>query len=473
MKIFPVILSGGSGTRLWPLSRKQYPKQFLSLLGNRSLFQETLLRLRGINNLAEPIVICNNDHRFLVAEQLNQIEIKNASIILEPVGRNTAPAIAAAAIFINNNLDINDSVMLVLSADHDIKNIKEFQKKINIAVKNAQKGKLVTFGVLPDSPNTGYGYIKYEAKSKVSVFSVESFVEKPDLKTAEAYINAGNYLWNSGMFAFEPRHLIDEMASDCSEVVIAVEQSFRNSKNDLDFIRLEENSFKLSPNISIDYALMEKSKNVVVIELDAGWSDVGSWSSLYNISKKDKNGNVLKGDIFTEDTYGCLIDAGSHIVATIGVSDLIVVDTPDATLISSRKEAHKVKNIVDNLQNFNREESNDNRKVFRPWGWYDSIESGKNFQVKRLHVNPKAKLSLQMHSKRAEHWVVIDGEASVINGEQALTLLKGESTYIPVGVTHSLENKTNKTLEIIEVQSGSYLGEDDIVRYEDVYGRID
>jgi len=472
MKIVPVILSGGSGTRLWPLSRQQYPKQFLTLLGNKSMFQETLLRLKGVSNLANPVIVCNENHRFLVAEQLNQIGINNAAIILEPIGRNTAPAITAAAMQIINNIDKKNSVMLVLSADHQINDTDKFQKKINIAKTYAQKGRLVTFGIVPNSPNTGFGYINYIEKLSSEVYEVKKFVEKPDQKTAESYLKDGCYLWNSGMFMFDPNQLLSELSIHCDEIVKTVKKSFDNATQDLDFIRLESQFFESSPSDSIDYALMEKSNNVVVIKLDAGWSDVGSWSSLYEISEKDKNGNVFKGDIFAEETYNSYIDSGSHIIATIGVSDLVIVDTPDATLIASKEQSHKVQKIVKSLQSFDRDEHINNRKVFRPWGWYDSIESGVNFQVKRLHVNPGAKLSLQMHNKRAEHWVVIDGVANVTNGDKTFELIKGESTHIPIGVTHSLENQTSKILEIIEVQSGIYLGEDDIVRFEDIYGRV-
>ena len=471
MNIVPVILSGGSGTRLWPLSRQQYPKQFLSLLGNNSMFQETILRLKGLESLLDPIVVCNDNHRFLVAEQLNQIGINNASIILEPVGRNTAPAITAAMLQIINGVDKQDSIMLVLSADHEINDIEEFQKTINVAKIHAEKGRLVTFGIVPKSPNTGFGYINFSGNINSDIFEVKKFVEKPNQKTAESYINDGCYLWNSGMFMFDSNQLLQELSSYCPEILNPVRQSFDNATQDLDFIRLESDFFESSPNNSIDYALMEKSNNVVVIKLDVGWSDVGSWQSLYEISEKDMNGNVLKGDIFEEETFNSYIDAGSHVVATIGVSDLIIIDTPDATLISSKDQAYKVQNIVKSLQGSDREEHINNRKVFRPWGWYDSIESGLNFQVKRLHVNPGAKLSLQKHHKRAEHWVVVDGKANVTNGDKVFLLTKGESTFIPIGVTHSLENKSSKTLEIIEVQSGSYLGEDDIVRFEDVYGR--
>jgi len=472
MKIVPVILSGGSGTRLWPLSRQQYPKQFLSLLGNKSMFQETLLRLKGVTNLADPVIVCNENHRFLVAEQLNQISINNAAIILEPIGRNTAPAIAAAAMKIINDIDKKNSIMLVLSADHQINDTDEFLKTINIAKIHAKKGRLVTFGIVPNSPNTGFGYINYFEGLSSEVYEVKKFVEKPDQKTAEAYLKDGSYLWNSGMFMFNPNQLVMELSVHSVEIVNAVKKSFDNATQDLDFIRLETQFFESSPSDSIDYALMEKSNNVVVIKLDAGWSDVGSWSSLYEISEKDKNGNVFKGDIFAEETYNSYIDSGNHIIATIGVSNLVIIDTPDATLIASKDQSHKVQKIVKNLQLSDREEHANNRKVFRPWGWYDSIESGLNFQVKRLHVNPGAKLSLQMHNKRAEHWVVIDGVANVTNGEKTFTLTVGDSTYIPIGVKHSLENKASQTLEIIEIQSGVYLGEDDIVRFEDIYGRV-
>ncbi|MBT3738932.1 MAG: mannose-1-phosphate guanylyltransferase/mannose-6-phosphate isomerase, partial [Candidatus Marinimicrobia bacterium] len=381
MKIVPVILSGGSGTRLWPLSRKQYPKQFLSLLGSNTLFQETLLRLKGVNNLSEPIVICNDDHRFLVAEQLNQIGIKNAAIILEPTGRNTAPAISAAAMHIIKNNDVQDSIMLVLSADHEIKNIKEFQKTINIAKIHAKKGKLVTFGIVPNSPNTGFGYINYSNELNLEVYEAKKFVEKPNKKTAESYLKDGCYLWNSGMFMFEPNQLIEELSIHCVEIVNAVRQSFDNATHDLDFIRLEAKTFKSSPGNSIDYALMEKSNNVVVVKLDAGWSDVGSWSTLYDIGLKDKSGNVFKGDVITKDTTNTYIYASHHMVTTVGVDNLIVIDTPDATFIGSQDKAHEVESIVESLQKKGRDEAHSNRKVYRPWGWYDAIEVGKHFQV--------------------------------------------------------------------------------------------
>ena len=472
MKIIPVILSGGSGTRLWPLSREKYPKQFLNLISDNSMFQETLLRLKGLKDLSDPIIICNNNHRFLAAEQLNQIGIKNPSILLEPIGRNTAPAILAAAIHLTSNLDGEDSLMLVLSADHAINDLSELQKTINLAKIQAKKGSLVTFGIVPNSPNPNYGYINYSQELSTDIFEVNKFVEKPDKKTAEIYLKDGQYLWNSGMFMFSPGVLLDEMSVDCGEIVNTVRASVENANHDLDFIRLEEGAFKSSPIVSIDYALMEKSNNVVVVKLDAGWSDVGSWQSLYEISQKDNDGNVLKGDVYTEETFDSYIDSGSHIVATIGVNNLVIIDTPDATMIASKDKANEVQKIVKKLKKRDRNEHVNNRKVFRPWGWYDSLESGLNFQVKKLHVNPGAKLSLQLHNKRAEHWVVINGVANVTNGDKAITLNKGESTYIPIGVTHSLQNQTSQILEVIEVQSGVYLGEDDIVRFEDIYGRV-
>ena len=470
MQIIPVILSGGSGTRLWPLSRKQYPKQYLPLAGDNTMLQETILRLSDLDNLADPIIICNADHRFLVAEQCQQIEIINPTILLEPVGRNTAPAIAAAALQSFKTAD--DAMLLVLSADHVIQDVEAFHQAINIASNQAQAGKLATFGIVPTEANTGYGYIKSSKNNNDGAHKVEKFVEKPDLETAQTYLEQGNYLWNSGMFMFQADVLISELSEQSPNIVVSVIDAVTNATKDLDFIRLDKQSFESSPSGSIDYALMEKSDNVVVVPLDAGWNDIGSWSALHDIGKKDANGNVINGDVFMQDTTNTYIHANGHMIATIGVQDLIIVDTPNATLISTKDKSQKVKNIVKQLQRQDREEQSCHRKVYRPWGWYDSIEVGKHFQVKRLHVNPGAKLSLQMHHKRAEHWVVVSGTATAINGEEVLTLKEGDSTYIPIGATHGLENKTNEQLEIIEVQSGTYLSEDDIVRFEDVYGRI-
>jgi len=470
MQIIPVILSGGSGTRLWPLSRKQYPKQYLPLVGDNTMLQETILRLNGLDNLSDPIIVCNADHRFLVAEQCQQIDIKNPTILLEPIGRNTAPAIAAAALQSINGSD--DAVLLVLSADHVIQDVEAFHQAINIASSQAEDGKLSTFGIVPTDANTGYGYIKSSTEQANGAYKVEEFVEKPDLQTAKSYLEQGNYLWNSGMFMFKANKLIDELTTHSPEIVMSVNNAVNNAEQDLDFIRLDKKAFESSPSDSIDYALMEKSDKVVVVPLDAQWNDIGAWSALHDIGTKDKNGNVIKGDVITQDTTNTYINANHHMVTTIGVDNLIVVDTADATFIATQDKALEVKSIVESLNSNGRDEGSMHRKVFRPWGWYDSIESGEHFQVKRLHVNPGAKLSLQMHHKRAEHWVVVSGIATAINGEEVLTLKEGDSTYIPIGTTHALENKANEPLEIIEVQSGAYLGEDDIVRFEDIYGRV-
>ena len=424
----------------------------------------------SIDNLADPIIICNADHRFLVAEQCQQIDIKNPTILLEPVGRNTAPAIAAAALQSLKQTD--DAVLLVLSADHVIQDIETFHAAINIASNQAQAGKLATFGIVPTDANTGYGYIESSKDNIDGAYKVEKFVEKPDLKTAQSYLEQGNYLWNSGMFMFKATTLVDELIIHSPDIVKSVGNAIDSATQDLDFIRLEKQAFESSPSDSIDYALMEKSDNVVVVPLDAQWNDIGAWPALYDIGTKDSQGNVIKGDVITQGTTNTYINADHHMVAAIGVDNLIIIDTPDATFIATQDKAQEVKSIVESLQASGRCESSAHRKVYRPWGWYDSIESGEYFQVKRLHVKPSAKLSLQMHHKRAEHWVVVSGTATVTNGEQTFSLEKGESTYIPLGVTHGLENATNKPLEIIEVQSGTYLGEDDIIRFEDIYGRI-
>jgi len=469
IKIIPVILSGGSGTRLWPLSREQHPKQYLPLAGDNTMLQETILRLNGLGNLVDPIIICNADHRFLVAEQCQQIGIKNPTILLEPVGRNTAPAIAAAAL--QSLKDSEDSTLLVLSADHVIQDVNAFHEAINIANQQAQSGKLATFGIMPTNANTGYGYIKSSKENNSSAYKVEEFVEKPDLKTAEFYLEQGNYLWNSGMFMFQASIFIDELTTHAPNIVTSVNKAVNNATQDLDFIRLEKQAFESSPSNSIDYALMEKSNNVMVVPLDAQWNDIGTWPALYDIGTKDSQGNVIKGNVITQDTTNTYINADHHIVATIGVDNLIIVDTPDATLISTKDKAQEVKSIVKSLQSSGRNEGCSHRKVYRPWGWYDSIALSKGFQVKKIHINPGAKLSLQMHYKRSEHWVIVSGIATVFVGEDKTTLIRGESTYIPIGTIHSLENNTNQLLEVIEVQIGMYFGEDDIVRFKDIYGR--
>jgi mannose-1-phosphate guanylyltransferase/mannose-6-phosphate isomerase len=467
--IIPVILSGGLGTGLWPLSRKNLPKQYLRLISENSMLQETIIRLNNLDNLRSPLIICNEEHRFLVKEQCKKINIEDSIILLEQTGRNTAPAIAAAAI--QSLKDYDDALLLVLTADHVIKDKLEFHNSINIAIQYAQEDKLVTFGVVPTEPNTRYGYIRFYKDDKNSAHNVEKFVEKPNLNSAKSFLKEGNYLWNSGMFLFKARTLIDEMTTHSPNIVKSVKKAIDKAVKDQNFIWLDDQEFASSPFDSIDYALMEKSQNVVVVPLEAGWNDVGSWAALDNIAKKDKSGNVIKGDVITEETTNTYINASHHIIATIGLNDLVIVDTPNATLISSKDKTHKVKKIVQRLQEQNRKEQSTHRKVYRPWGWFDIIEEGKYFKVKRLHVNAGAKLSLQMHTKRSEHWVVISGVAKVIKGEKGFDLLEGDSTYISVGEKHSLENKGPNALEIIEVQSGSYLGEDDIVRFEDIYGR--
>jgi mannose-1-phosphate guanylyltransferase/mannose-6-phosphate isomerase len=470
-KLTPIILSGGSGTRLWPLSRTEYPKQYLPLMGDHTLLQETILRLNGLGDLADPIIICNVEHRFLVAEQCQQIGINNPIILLEPIGRNTAPAIAAAALQSLKFAD--DPTLLVLSADHIIQDVDVFHKVINIATRHVKNGKLAIFGIVPTSPNTGYGYIKASEKNEDGALKVQEFVEKPDLKTAKSYLRQSNYLWNSGMFMFQASTLIDELSKYAPEIVSTVTNSVNNATRDLDFIRLEQSAFESSPSDSIDFALMEKSSNVMVIPLNAKWNDIGSWSALYDVENKDNKGNVVKGDVITQDTTNSYINANHHMVAVIGVDNLIIVDTPDATFITSQDNANEVKNIVNSLKINGRSEASSHRKVYRPWGWYDSIESGKYFQVKRLHIKTNAKLSLQMHHMRAEHWVVVKGIATVTIDQKKFILKKGQSTYIGIGVAHALENQANEPLEVIEVQSGSYLGEDDIVRFEDIYGRAE
>jgi mannose-1-phosphate guanylyltransferase/mannose-6-phosphate isomerase len=469
MKIIPVILAGGSGTRLWPLSRGQHPKQYLPLISENTMLQETILRIKDIDGFSAPIIICNNEHRFLVAEQCQQIGVNEPIIILEPIGRNTAPAIAVAACHAKSIGDA-ESLLLVLSADHDITDISEFHSAIDKAVKAALRGGMVTFGTVPDRPHTGYGYIK-KAKDGDGVSKVEKFVEKPNIEKATEYFKTGDYLWNSGMFMFEVDSFINELSIYDKETVKVAKKSIDNSVMDLDFIRLDELTFSLAEDQSIDFALMEKSKKVVVVPLDAGWSDVGSWDSMHEVGEKDIDNNVIKGDVITHGTSNSYISANGSLVATLGVDNLVIVNTPDVTLVADKSKSQEIKILTEALSRANRTERLENRKVYRPWGWYDSIESGNCYKVKRLFVNPGAKLSLQMHNKRAEHWVVVRGTATVTNGDNILTLREGESTYIPITVRHSLENKEATPLEVIEVQSGMYLGEDDIVRFEDIYGR--
>jgi len=473
-EIIPVVMAGGSGTRLWPLSRKMFPKQFLPLMSELSMFQETLGRLNANldqnNNLtiARPIVVCNEEHRFIVAEQLRKTKDQAHSILLEPVGRNTAPAVALAAL--DSLAQDEDPLLLVLAADHVIREPKAFHDAIAIAANAAETGKLATFGIVPRGPETGYGYIQAEAIDN-KVGKVAQFVEKPDIETAQAYIDDGNFYWNSGMFMFRASTYLKELGEHRPDILSAVEKAYQNKSQDMDFTRIDKALFEACPDESIDYAVMEKTQQAVVTPLDAGWSDVGSWSSLWEESDQDHQGNVHHGDVVTYDTHNNLIIAQNKLVAAVGVDNLVIVETPDAVMVSAKDRVQDVKAIVKQLEHSDRSEGVFHREVARPWGSYDSIDKGERFQVKRIMVKPGAKLSLQMHHHRAEHWIVVSGTALVTIGEKETLLSENESTYIPIGVTHRLENPGVLPLEMIEVQSGSYLGEDDIVRFEDNYGR--
>ena len=465
--IVPVILSGGSGTRLWPLSRKLHPKQFINLVNETTLFQDTILRLP--KDVAEPLIICNEEHRFLAAEQLREIGKKIKGIILEPEGRNTAPAVALAALqFINKG---EDPILLVLSADHLIKNIEAFHQSITIASELAENNKLITFGVVPDKAETGYGYIEANINNTDDYYSIKSFTEKPNKKNAKKYLDSVNYLWNSGMFMFKASVFLSELEKFEPEILSACKKSCTTKNIDLDFIRIDNDAFHQCPNESIDYAVMEHTKNGVVVPLDANWSDVGSWSSLWDIKTKDNNDNVSKGDVFLEDVKNTYTYSSNRLVSVIGVSNLVIVDTQDALLVADKQQTHNIKKIVARLNNDKRSEVDNHRKVFRPWGYYDLVDSGEGFQVKRIVVNSGAKLSLQKHKYRAEHWVVVKGVALVTCGDKIFELVENQSTYIPQGSLHRIENHQDIPLEIIEIQTGSYLGEDDIIRFEDDYQR--
>ena len=469
----PVILSGGAGTRLWPLSRELYPKQLLPLTGVRTMLQQTLLRLEGLAAGA-PVIVCNEAHRFLVAEQLRQIRVTPRATILEPFGRNTAPAIALAAHAalkgIGADANAVDPVLLVLPADHVIRDVPAFQRAVRAAVGAAESGKLVTFGVVANAPETGYGYIQRGAATD-GAFRIVRFVEKPNSQSATEFVSSGDYYWNSGMFVFRARRYLQELTRFAPEMARICEAAFRNAKGDLDFTRIDPAAFEPCPSDSIDYAVMEKTTDAVVVPLAAGWSDVGSWASLHEASEADAHGNVSHGDVVTEDSEGCYLYAESRLVAAVGLRDHVVVETKDAVLVAPKSRVQDVKKLVLQLKERGRYEHSLHREVFRPWGSYDSIENGPRFQVKRLKIKPGAALSLQMHHHRAEHWVVVAGTARITRGEEVFLLEENQSTYIPIGAKHRIENPGMIALEIIEVQSGSYLGEDDIVRFEDVYGR--
>jgi mannose-1-phosphate guanylyltransferase/mannose-6-phosphate isomerase len=474
--IIPVILSGGSGTRLWPVSRKAYPKQLLSLTGSEhSMLQETALRVK---NFGQPIVVANEDHRFLVAEQFHQLDQK-ADIILEPAGKNTAPAIALAACLASQKNA--DAILVVLPADHRIEKTAAFQRALKAAIAEAKKDLLVTFGIVPTHPETGYGYIRAAVAKKADVYPIAEFVEKPDLATAKCYLKSGKYFWNSGMFVFKAAVYLQELQKYAPLILKHCSAAFEKAQHDLDFIRVDKTAFMKSPEDSIDYAIMEKAimeKAVtgetacaVMVPLDAGWSDLGSWSSVWDVMKKDKNKNVIVGDVIAQDCRNSLFFAEDHLIAAIGVDDLVVVDTSDALLISRQDRVQEVKKIVDHIKRSKRSEHLTHRRVYRPWGSYEGIGEGQRYQVKRIIVKPGASLSLQMHHQRAEHWVVVAGTARVQRGDEELLLQENESIYIPLGEKHRLSNPGKQPLELIEVQSGAYLGEDDIVRFEDHYGR--
>jgi mannose-1-phosphate guanylyltransferase/mannose-1-phosphate guanylyltransferase/mannose-6-phosphate isomerase len=466
--MIPVILSGGSGTRLWPLSRGQYPKQFLPLVSKYTMVQETLLRLNGLIGLKAPIAVCNEHHRFMMAEQLLEIEAKPAAIILEPMGKNTAPAVTMAAL----SAASADDVILILPADHVIADLGAFHKAVEQAKLLAEQGFMVTFGIVPNQPETGYGYIKRDTVQQGSAFGVAAFVEKPDAETASQYVASGDYYWNSGMFAFTAGTFLTELEKFNPEMLRICRLALAAAKVDVDFVRLDKELFANCPADSIDYAVMEKTDKAVVIPLDAGWNDVGSWSALWDVTYKDANGNAISGDVLTVDSHHSYIHAQSRLVTVIGVHDLVVVETADAVMIASKDRVQEVKQIVDQLKQQGRSEADLHRKASRPWGHYDLVDSGERHQTKRIVVKPGAKLSLQQHHHRAEHWVVVKGTALVTKGDETLLITENESTYIPLGVIHCLENPGVIPLEIVEVQSGSYLGEDDIVRFVDQYGRV-
>ncbi|WP_339668999.1 mannose-1-phosphate guanylyltransferase/mannose-6-phosphate isomerase [Dasania marina] len=467
--LIPVIMAGGSGTRLWPLSRALYPKQFLSLHGEHSMLQATVKRLSGIETAA-PLTICNEEHRFIVAEQLRAIN-ELGPIILEPEGRNTAPAIALAAEVAQQQHADNDPLLLVLAADHIIEDEAAFISAVQKAVPLAEQGKMVTFGIVPNSAHTGYGYIK-RGNEKENCFSVDSFVEKPDQITAQQYVDSGEYYWNSGMFLFKASRYLSELQQHRPDIAQACAASLQATTHDLDFIRVNKAEFLACSEDSIDYAVMEKTTEAVVVPLDAGWNDIGAWSALWEVGDKDSNGNVVKGDVILEDSRNCLIQGGERLVTTIGLDNIVIVDTKDALLVATKDKVQEVKIIVNKLKAQERSEATIHRQVYRPWGKYDSVDAGHRHQVKRITVNPGAKLSVQMHHHRAEHWVVVSGTAKVTRGDKTFLVSENESTYIAIGEVHALENPGKLPLELIEVQSGSYLGEDDIVRLEDNYGRV-
>lgn len=474
--MIPVIMAGGSGTRLWPLSRTQYPKQFLPLNSDLSMLQETVSRLGSVDQVS---LICNEEHRFLAAEQMRVLN-QPCSIFLEPVGRNTAPAIALAALKAVSQGQ-GSECLLVLAADHVIENEAAFRDAIAKAEPLAKEGALVTFGIVPTQPETGYGYIRADVSHPLSevrnegqmteAYAVAEFVEKPDLATAESYLAEGGYYWNSGMFMFRADRYLEELGKFRPDILAACEQAMQATVADMDFVRVDAAAFEACPDESVDYAVMEKTDRAVVLPLDAGWSDVGSWAALWEIKDKDSSGNVLDGDVIAHNTRDSFVMSSNRLVTTLGVDNLIIIDTPDALLVADKRKIQNVKAIVAEIKNADRNETFQHREVYRPWGKYDSIDLGDRYQVKRITVKPGARLSVQKHHHRAEHWIVVSGTANVTKGNETFLVTENQSTYIPLGEIHCLENPGKVELELIEIQSGSYLGEDDIVRLEDQYGR--
>lgn len=464
--LLPVIMAGGSGSRLWPLSRTHYPKQFISLTSDNTMLQDTMARLEGIEHKS-PFLICNEEHRFIVAEQLRKQNLSYSGIVLEPVGRNTAPAIALAALQAVKEGD--DPLLLVLAADHVIKNQVEFVAVVEKARAQAEAGKLVTFGIVPTGPETGYGYIKQGKSLGDTGFEVERFVEKPDLPTAKQYVSSKGYLWNSGMFLFKASRYLEELELHRPDILDACQKSMEGCTADLDFIRLDEDAFKACPDVSIDYAVMEKTQDAVVVPLDAQWSDVGSFSSLWEVADKDVDGNVTHGDVLTQGTQNSFVYSQNKLVSTVGIDDLIVVETKDAVLVAHKDKVQDVKSIVNELKAQSRKECQQHREAYRPWGSHDEIAEGERFHVKHLIVKPGESTATQRHYHRSEHWVVVQGTARVLNGEKSYILSENESTYVAIGSAHKIENPGKVDLHLIEVRTGNYLEEDDIVRIEE-YG---
>lgn len=468
--IHPVILSGGTGTRLWPLSRSAVPKQLLPLLSEHSILQETVLRLRGIDAISDPLIICNNDHRFLISEQLHQIGVQPTAVILEPVGRNTAPAAAIAALKLLQH--DAEAVMLLLPADHLINDVTTFHQIIAQGLQAVRQGFLICFGIVPHTPETGYGYIQQGAALEgTQAYRVTRFIEKPDLDKAKAILATGGHYWNSGMFLCSCQQYLQELNTYRPDILAACEQALASCYQDLDFYRLNETAFTVCPPDSIDYAVMEHTKYAAVVPADIGWNDIGAWSALWEVESKDANGNVLRGDVWVDKVSNSLVRAESRMVAVMGFEDALVVETADAVLVVNKSCAQDVKKVVDYLKRTNRREHEFHTRVFRPWGWYEGIDKDTRFQVKRIGVKPGFALSMQMHHHRAEHWVVVKGTAKVMRDDESYLITENESTFIPLGIKHRLENPGKVFLEIIEVQSGSYLEEDDIVRFDDKYGR--